>query len=442
MIKTLITRAKNNHLIKSSAIFFTGSIAASFGSYLFHLFMGRMLSVVEYGELQSLVSIFMIIFLPASALTLVVAKYSSHHSTTDELGKIKFLLKVLSKKFAYVGVGFSLILILLSGQIAAYLRIVEPLKVVTISVIFVFTFLQSINNGILQGLQKFKALSLVAILGAANKLLFGLLLVYIGWQVYGAIGAFVISSLISYVYSFYLLKKVLAQTSELNFDSQEFKELARYAIPVLFSLLCITLFLSMDVILAKHYFAPELAGAYGGISILGRIIFFATGPMVAVLFPISAKQFKEGENYHKSFLLSLSIISAIGGAAILAYFTFPQIIIHLLLGSKYLYIAGYLGWYAIAITLLSLINLIVNFLLSIKMTKCVYWVLVGVILQFIGITIWHDNIKQLILVINTVMLVILVGLFYYYYWASHRQLKVSAKSGFAFGRTDFKINSN
>jgi O-antigen/teichoic acid export membrane protein len=453
MITDLFFKAKDNHLFKSSFVFFIGSLFASVCSYLYHMFMGRMLSVVEYGELQSLISIFMIIFLPSTALTLVVTKYSSHHHDPNEFGKIKSLLKNLNRKFAVVGFLIFFTIAVFSRQIAVFLQLKSSIEVVIMSFVFIFIFLAAINRGILQGLHLFKELSFVFILETASKLVFGIILVWIGWQVYGAIGAFVIGVILSYLYSFFPLKKIFSKSNfnnssclqsnpptplvrgasadsplvrgatffgrkglgDTEITKEELKDLAKYAVPVFSSLIGIALLLSFDVILAKHYFSPQLAGAYGAISILGRVIYFATVPLVNVLFSISSKQHKEGENYQKSFLSTLAITSAIGAVVIFAYFLFPMFIIQMLLGEKYLYIAKYLGWYAIAIAMLSLVNLIINFLLSIKMVRCVYVVLAGVLFQVIGIVLWHGSIGNLIFVMNAVMILIFISLLFYYF---------------------------
>jgi len=423
MIKIIFFKAKNNYLIKNSAVFFIGSIIASVGSYLYHLFMGRMLSVIEYGELQSLISIFMIVFLPASSLSLVAARYSAQYHNPDELGRVKNILIMFTKGSFYVGVLFFLILALFNQYIASYLRINEPIKVVIIGLVFIVLFALSLNRGVLQGLHKFKELSLVLIVETFSKLIFGVLLVWFGWDVYGALGAFVMSFVVSYIYSFYPLKKILNKATDIaSIKSEELKELGIYVLPVFFSLLGVVLLISLDVILAKHYLTPQLAGSYSAISILSRAIFFATVPLVNVLFSITARQYKNGENYKKSFWISFTLIASIGFSASLVYFVLPKFVIWVLLGSKYYSIAGYLGWFAIAITLLSLVNLFTNFLLSIKMTKCVYIVLFGVLLQFIGITVWHETIGQLVFIMNMVMFAILGGLFYYYV-AYHKKRK-------------------
>ncbi|MFH1565063.1 MAG: oligosaccharide flippase family protein [bacterium] len=460
MISNLFTKAKSNHLVKNSFVFFVGSLVASAFSYLFHMCMGRMLSVAEYGELQSLISIYMIIFLPSTALTLVVTRFSSHNYRLEEFYKVKFFFKKITKSFILASCLVSLSLIVFCKQIASFLQLSSPLEVVVFSLVFLFLFLLAVNKGVLQGFHFFKDLSWVVVLETSSKFIFGVLLVWFGWKIYGAIWAIVIGFAVSYLYSFLPLRRIFNKNrrdnssteesscasfvrrssaggrrdcggAEKNADAtkvsdaqrgaghlrldDELKDLTKYAMPVVFSLLGVASLLSFDVILAKHYFTPELAGAYGGLAIIGRVIYFAAAPLSGVLFSISSRQHKDGENYQNSFLLSFVLTLAVGACAIFGYFLFPRLIIQTILGGKYIGVAGYLGWYAVAITMLSLVNLLVNFLLSIRMTKCVYFVLFGVLLQIVGIAVWHKNIWQFIFISNAVLFLTLVFLFLYFF---------------------------
>ena len=54
MIKKLI----KDDFLKNNAIFFIGSMAVAVLNYLYHPILGRMMSVEDFGEVQSLISLF------------------------------------------------------------------------------------------------------------------------------------------------------------------------------------------------------------------------------------------------------------------------------------------------------------------------------------------------------------------------------------------------
>ena len=64
-------------LVKYSGIIFSATVAANLLAYLFHVYMGRSLGVVEYGILGSLLAAFYILFVPLGAISTVVTKFVS-----------------------------------------------------------------------------------------------------------------------------------------------------------------------------------------------------------------------------------------------------------------------------------------------------------------------------------------------------------------------------
>jgi len=75
MINKIKLLLGHSPFLKGSFIVFAGSIITSLGAYLFHLSMGRLLGPVDYGILESLISIMYFLGIPVGVLSLVVVKY-------------------------------------------------------------------------------------------------------------------------------------------------------------------------------------------------------------------------------------------------------------------------------------------------------------------------------------------------------------------------------
>ena len=45
---------------------------------------------------------------------------------------------------------------------------------------------------------------------------------------------------------------------------------------------------NIDVVLAKHYLSPYLAGQYSALSVTGKIIAYGSGAFITVMFPMVA----------------------------------------------------------------------------------------------------------------------------------------------------------
>ncbi|HZI95571.1 MAG TPA: oligosaccharide flippase family protein [Candidatus Paceibacterota bacterium] len=411
MNSATLDKIKKDKFFTNSLIFFIGSFLVGIGGYFYQFLMARMLMVEVYGELQSLLAILAVTSVLTGAISTVLTKYTAGFKAKDQLNKIYSLFLLFTKKTLTVAIIFFVIFVLLSGYIAKFLNLTSAFPLIILGAGFLFSFSNSINLGILQGLQKFKELSIISIISVFLKILFAILLIKFGFAINGAVGAVVLAGLIGYLISFYSLKFLFKQKKE----EIETKEIFRYSFPVFFIILFTTLLCNVDIILVKHFFSAQIAGEYGALAILGHIIFFMAGPIEAVMFSMAAHAHSNNTNPTEVFKKTILLVSVIGSVILLCYFILPGFIIKVLIGAKFLFIGKYLGWFGIAMFLYSLVSLFTKYFLSIGKTKCAYLVGIGAILQVILIFIFHTNLWQIIWIMNGVMLVILLLLTFYYF---------------------------
>lgn len=410
LLKNLWKKARGDIFFMSSAVLFIGSLFVGVANYLYQFLMARMLPVAAYGELQSLLALLSIITVFSSAISLVVTKYTAGFTAQNNFNKIYSLLVLFSKKI-FVITGFCyLIFVLLSGHIANFLNLNVALPVVLLGISFVFGFSNSITWGILRGMQKFKEFSVLSLIQAFLKIIFSVVLVKLGFEVNGAVGAVVLSSVLGYFACFYPIRFLFKQ----KIESIEGKKIFQYSFPVFFTLLSTTLLWSMDIIMVKHFFSAQVAGEYAALAMIGRIIFFITGPISSVMFPMAADAHAASRFPAKVLKKAIVLVSAIGGAIVLGYFLLPDLVIRLLVGVKFIGIRPYLGWYALAMFLYSLVSLFSNYFLSVGEVKSAYIVVVGAVLQMICLLLFHESIGQIIWVVSVVMLCTLMLLLGYF----------------------------
>lgn len=395
----------------NSLIFFIGSFLVGIGGYLYQFLMARMLTVETYGELQAILAIFVIIGIPIGVITTVLTKWTADFKAKNWLNKIYTLFLLFTKKSLIAAIIFFIIFVILSGFIARFLNLTSILPLVFLGIGLLFSFSSSINNGILQGLQKFKELSIISIISTFLKILFAVLLIKMGFAINGAVGAIVLSGLIGYLISFYPLKFLFQQQKE----KLQIKEIFQYSFPVFFILLFISLLYNTDIILVKHFFSAQTAGEYGALAMLGHIIFFITGPIVGVMFPMAVAAHSNHTDSTKVFKKTIFLVGLIGGTILLSYFFVPDFIIKILIGSKFLSISKYLGWFGLSMFLFSLVNLFSSYFLSTDKIKCAYLMGIGVLLQIILISIFHANLWQIIWIMNAIMFFTLALLIFYYF---------------------------
>ena len=121
------------------------------------------------------------------------------------------------------------------------------------------------------------------IIEASIKLVMGIVFVYFGATVFGAMTGVILGGLIALLFSVAQLRDIIkAKEVAAKTDG-----LYNYARPAFFITAIVIVFYSLDVIIAKIVFPPETAGAYAIASILGKILFWGTLPISKAMLPVS-----------------------------------------------------------------------------------------------------------------------------------------------------------
>lgn len=390
-----------------------GSLIASFGNYLYHLLMGRMLGPIDYGILSSLISISYLLGIPMAAFVLVIVKYVSALRGKKQLATVNFFYKLVNRKMLIFGsIGF-LIFLIFSSWISSFLHLESNVLLILIGLASFIGIFSLINLATLQGFLRFGWYTIIGIVSVVVKLILAIVLVYLSYRVLGAILAILMGAVVSYLLALFYAKKIIGTKEEREGVSG--KEVISYALPVFFSILAFTSLYTTDIILVRHFLSAQEAGFYAALATLGKIIFFASSPVILVMFPMVSERHANGKKYINLLNLSLGLVllTCLGISGV--YFLFPKLMINILYGSQYLSASPYLFLFAIFLSLYSLAYLLVNFYLSIKKVKVVILPVIVAAAQVMLISVFHQNLVQVIWVSISVLGFLLIGLLFYFF---------------------------
>ena len=375
-------------------------------NYFFHFISARFLGPINYGVLATIMSILYIFGIPSESIQMITSRYSTKFNIKGDKGRIKNLMSKSIKKFLILGIFSALLFIIFSPLIGRFLFIEEKILMLA-GVVLIGLFLVPITRGILQGTKKFKSLGLNYILDGSIKLVLTIFLILIGWKVYGAIVAIILSLSFAFLFSFLSLKEILKEKKK----EEEIKGIYSYSFPVLVSIASIMILLSIDIILAKRFFSAEIAGQYAVISMLSKIIFFATWPISKAMFPLTSEKHDKKEDSKNLLKKSFQIVLFIALLILLIYFLIPKSIIRILYGIQYLKMAPLLVYPSIALAILSLTNIIVFHNLSSDKKNINYVILFFVILQIILLSLFHSTLMEFarMLILNNALLFIAIA---------------------------------
>ncbi len=398
---------------------FLGTFGANVLNYVFTLVMGRTLGPEGYGIMISLFSLIAILSVPSATIATVCARFSAQFSAQNDFGKLHYLFAKLTKYLLLVAGATALLISLLSPYIAHFLNIPTYLPVIIIAFCLALMLLLPINRGILQGLQKFPTLAANSLIETGGKLLFGISLVLLGWYVNGALLGVLLGLSAAWYFSFLPVSKMLTPVLK-KIDMVAFW---RYSIPTLLAMLAITFLPNLDIILVKHFFAPDQAGLYSSLSTMAKIIFYLTLPIGGVMFPIISSLSEKRERHFPVLLQTFALVTILSLIILAIYSIFPVLVIKILFGVKYLAVEPFLIRMALAMLMFSLVNVFVYYYLSLKQMAFLWVILPAGLVEIALIWRYHSSFQQIINILLLVFSLLLFGLFILYIWGRRNRIK-------------------
>ena len=412
-LKKIFSDSLKHELITGSIYVFIGGTISSLLAFFLNIYFARSLTYQEYGTFSALLSMVTLLTIPSASLSAIIARYATMFFARNENARAGAFYFKSFKALLIFSISLNIVFLLLFPFISEFLKINQLGLIILVAISVAIFYLATLNMSFIQSLLKFKLLGLIHTLASVGKLISGVVLVFLGFNVYGALLATLAFSLIDFVLSIIPLRKVIKNRGkDVNIGTRNF---TKYAIPTTIAIFSLSSFISSDVLLVKHYFTPAEAGLYGGLALVGRVVFYFTGPIVVAMFPLIVKKHSTGEKYKNLFYMSLLLV--IGSSLLITafYFIFPEFTIKIFLGGKgYLLMTPYLGLFGIFLTLFSINNVFINFFLSIKKTFVSWIVLVMAMTQIALIFYFHKDFYQIIYVSIFTSLLLLTSLVLYY----------------------------
>ena len=385
-----------NKIVLGSFIVTLSSIFTNFLAYLFQLVMGRALSVSEYGVLIAFFSLQSILTLPTGIIANSVTKTVTEIKNDDYPNGLSLFFYSLLK----LNLAFSLVIVILmylfKDFIFSYLNISDTtlflpfLFYVFISILFIY------DKSFLQGLHRYKAFSLVGFLHVLGKLFTALIVLYYSLNLLWVFILLALFILLFEAFSLYLLFKNINKKVGL-FSTKHLGKILRFSFFSSFGFLGITLIFNNDILLVKHLFNAEIAGFYSSSAVMGRMVFYGASPIATVLFPICAERYHQKKGYLDVMFKGLTAVFLMSLAGFIVFYFFPEYIIKLMFGDKYLGSAQYLPLYSLYMLFYSVTAVFTWLLVSVSRLKLVSITLLGAFIQYISIKfIFNQNVSQVL----------------------------------------------
>jgi len=410
--------------IKSDDMARHGIMMAAFGfslglfNYLYQLAMGRMLQPDDYGILMSLTSLYLIVSIFSLAIRTAMAKFISKYHAEGNMRAASSLWWRYLKHTLILGVVAFIVAALLSPAISGFLRIGNFWYPLVLFSSLILAFVVPVNYGTLNGLHRFFQLGWATNLWALLKLVLAIVLIKIGFGLYGGLIPFLLAFIVIFIITLSLLKDLRGG----NAEKVEIVGFRSYLGLSFIAVLAYTVLTNVDVVLVKHFLSAEQAGNYAAIAALGRAALFAPMGIALAMFPKVSGLHEMGKSHRPVLLMAVLLTLLISGTIVVIYWIAPQFVIGFLGRDefgvlKYALAVPHLSKYALAMILFAVSFIIMNYSLSINRIRIAYPFVAVAFLQVVLILYFHADIAQVVNVMLVSAGVCLIAvLAFYMFW--------------------------
>ena len=392
---------KSSKFLEAGTWLFFLNISASALNYLCQLVMARVLSVGSYGTINTIFSFMMIVAVPGTTLTMIVARYyASNDASNNERGYLKKQLLVVSTLTIIAFV----ILFALNGVMKNLLAIDDRFVLIIAFILAALGYFQPLYSGVFSGKKCFilvgiyslmiPVYKLIAVGGAflysendKSRLHVLLVIMVVGVLGTALIGQIKTNSLVGKISKNDVYNKNLYTIDDFN---------------TLILNMSLMLYMNIDLLAVRYYGDEKESGLYSAVLLFGRIIYYFATTLGTVLLPSVAEK-SLTENERKSTLnkaLLLMVLFAI--LCMIPLNLWKSFFIQLLYGQDYLLASKYMIFVSIISFALSVYTIMVNYVVGIGRTKAVTVIMVVVDILLLSVLVFMKNIISILTAIGII----------------------------------------
>jgi len=378
--------------VRSTAFYYFGNFAVAGSRYFFHILLLRLLLPAEYGEFLAYLSLLYILGIPNATVSSVVIKFVSEFKGKNDHRSINELFYYLIEKLTPLSLSLGIILIIFSNTLSIALK-AHPTAFVILGASFSISILSTLIKGYLLALQHLVAQIVIGSIEIVLTLGLAYVFILLGLSATGAVLAQIIAGIIGVIISFWIIRKDVLPAIPRTKRSFPLRSFTGYSL--IYAVGSISL-LSTDVLLARYFLSEHLSGIYSSLAVIGRTIYFGLGPLIGLVLPIASHRHSLSGTSKSVFLKLGGVTLTLGITATGIFVLFPNLIISLASGVNYLEAARYLPVFAFSMLLFSINLFLINYFMAIGKQKANIYLLAATIAQPVLITIFHQNLNQIV----------------------------------------------
>jgi glycosyltransferase involved in cell wall biosynthesis/O-antigen/teichoic acid export membrane protein len=354
-------------------------IASNVIALAFTVVFARVLGASDYGSLAALLSAFIILMVPGSALQIAVAREVSRAvagAGPDPGAGVRRWLGRLGIATLLV----TAVAIPLRDVIAAVINVEEAWAAAAVPLTSMLWMLLAVERGALQGFGDYRSVAFSIVGEAGSRLVFGLVLVAVGLDVTGAFLGSAASLVAMGLVLAVPLHRRLPAAHRVAFTPPLRSLLAGAWVPVIGLTLLFAL-QEVHVIVVKHEASSDAAGSYAVAAVAAKAVIWVAIGLGLYLLPEAARRARTGVDARPVLASTLGLIALFALPLLVIFAVGAEPLLGAVFGEDLTEASGALPWLGLAMTLLACGYLSVQYLLALGRAGFIWVLAVAAVLE-------------------------------------------------------------
>lgn len=420
-------KENGDSFLQDSSILFTLNMTASALNYLCQLFLARVLTVEAFGTINTVFSFMLIISVPGTTLTMIVAKY--YASLDKSIGRIE-KRSYISKQLKVVSI-FVLVVLLLfvffEIPLGKLLVIDDKIVLSLTFILAALGFYQPLYSGVFSGNGRFVLLGIYSLLIPIYKIISVMVANFVAIdaqeRLYIVLLLMIIGTIITALIGHWRTNCILGRRSIRNNDKNG-KIFGKDDLNALFLNINLMIYMNIDFLSVRYRGFSNESGLYSSALLFGRVIYYFSTALGTILLPSVATNEISERGKVKTLNKALLMMMGFAIVCIIPINLWSEFFIELLYGREYLHASVYVKYVSLISFALSCCTILINYLVGIGKTRFVT-VIMGIInLLIIILVLSSKNINQILYGIGIIGL---LGSLIIYFLVVHSYKKLNAQ---------------
>lgn len=381
-----------------------GTVAINGANYLYQLIAARWLGAADFGVIATLAALVMILTTPFTAVQLFTARDTAQAAA--RAGGRPIETHWVSALALAAGLGLAAVTALTAPLTAPALQISSTIPMLIAALMIAVAIPALPLLGVLQGEERYLGLTMTLLSGASVRVIALLALLFLGFGLYGALGATVIGGAASVILGWLLVARFPVGLA--GFSKRVARRLLTMLAPMAAGLLAITALSNTDIVVVKGSLSADEAGVFGAVGLVAKVTLFIPAAIVPVIQSRVAKRDAQGRSSRDILSRTTVATLAFGLLFSLACGLLASPLMSTVFGPTFSDGSIILAPYCLVMTALSVAAIRLNYFLTRGELRLGYIALAVAVTQAVGLFVWHSTLTVVLIVDAAAILLLLL----------------------------------